>query len=119
VTFGKGPCARERLPRSFSGNDTVVYVLDASRSHRVPEDHYPDKAGGVLMVDRYNAYKALAQVKNGLLILAFCWAHVRRDFVRVGKGWPALHAWAHNHQPKPTLPCTSTKTRQRVSSACL
>lgn len=79
---------------AFSGNDTVVYILDASRSHRVPEDHYPDKAGGVLMVDRYSAYKAMAQVKNGLLILAFCWAHVRRDFVRVGKGWPALHAWA-------------------------
>jgi transposase len=33
-------------------------------------------------------------VKNGTLILAFCWAHVRRDFVRVGKGWPKLHAWA-------------------------
>lgn len=79
---------------AFSGNDTVVYILDASRSHRVPEAHYPDKAGGVLMVDRYSAYKAMAQVKNGLLILAFCWAHVRRDFVRVGKGWPALHAWA-------------------------
>jgi transposase len=71
-----------------------VYILDVSRSHRVPEDHYPQKAGGVLMVDRYSAYKAMAQVKNGLLILAFCWAHVRRDFVRVGKGWPALHAWA-------------------------
>ena len=79
---------------AFSSNDTVVYILDVSRSHRVPEDHYPEKAGGVLMVDRYSAYKAMAQVKNGLLILAFCWAHVRRDFVRVGKGWPALHAWA-------------------------
>jgi transposase len=79
---------------AFSSNDTVVYILDVSRSHRVPEDHYPEKAGGVLMVDRYSAYKAMAQVKNGLLILAFCWAHVRRDFVRVGKGWLALHAWA-------------------------
>jgi transposase len=33
-------------------------------------------------------------VKNGTLILAFCWAHVRRDFVRVGKGWPELKSWA-------------------------
>jgi transposase len=79
---------------AFSSKDTVVYILDASRSHRVPEDHYPAEAGGVLMVDRYSAYKAMAQVKDGLLILAFCWAHVRRDFVRVGKGWPALQAWA-------------------------
>jgi transposase len=79
---------------AFSSDDTVVYILDISRSHHVPEDHYPAGAGGVLMVDRYSAYKAMAQVKNGLLILAFCWAHVRRDFVRVGKGWPELKPWA-------------------------
>lgn len=79
---------------TFHSVDTVVYLLDASRSHHVPEDHYPAGVGGVLLVDRYGAYKAMAQVKNGTLILAFCWAHVRRDFVRVGKGWPELHAWA-------------------------
>lgn len=78
----------------FNSEDTVVYILDASRSHRVPEDHYPPEAGGVLMVDRYSAYKAMLQVKNGTLILVFCWAHVRRDFVRVGKGWPELKSWA-------------------------
>ena len=33
-------------------------------------------------------------MKNGGLVLAFCWAHVRRDFVRVGKGWPELKPWA-------------------------
>jgi len=27
-------------------------------------------------------------------VLAFCWAHVRRDFVGVGKGWPELTPWA-------------------------
>lgn len=78
----------------FNSEDTVVYLLDDSRSHRVPEDHYPPQAGGVLMVDRYSAYKAMLQVKNGGLLLAFCWAHVRRDFVRVGKGWPELKPWA-------------------------
>jgi transposase len=78
----------------FNSEDTVVYILDASRSHQVPEDHYAPKAEGVLMVDRYSAYKAMLQVKNGTLILVFCWAHVRRDFVRVGKGWPELKSWA-------------------------
>src|SRR5438105_3438263 len=78
----------------FNSEDTVVYILDASRSHQVPEEHYPVHAGGVLMVDRYSAYKAMLQVKNGTLILVFCWAHVRRDFVRVGKGWPELKSWA-------------------------
>ena len=78
----------------FNSEDTVVYILDDSRSHQVPEDHYPPQADGVLMVDRYSAYKAMLQVKNGTLILAFCWAPVRRDFVRVGKGWPELKSWA-------------------------
>ena len=78
----------------FGGQDTVVYVLDPTRSHAVPENHFPKQARGVLLVDRYGAYKAMAQVKEGTLVLAFCWAHVRRDFVRVGKGWPELKAWA-------------------------
>jgi transposase len=78
----------------FHSADTVAYLLDDSRSHQVPEDHYPAQAGGVLMVDRYSAYKAMLQVKNGTLILVSCWAHVRRDFVRVGKGWPELKSWA-------------------------
>lgn len=78
----------------FAGQDTVVYVLDPSRSHDVPESHFPDDVQGVMMVDRYSGYKAMQQVKEGNLMLAFCWAHVRRDFVRVGKGYPELTAWA-------------------------
>jgi transposase len=78
----------------FAGEDSVVYVLDPSRSHDVPQAHFPDDVQGVLMVDRYSGYKAMQQVKAGKLLLAFCWAHVRRDFVRVGKGYPELTAWA-------------------------
>ena len=78
----------------FAGEDSVVYVLDPSRSHDVPQSHFPDDAQGVLMVDRYSGYKAIRQVKDGTLVLAFCWAHVRRDFVRIGKGYPELKTWA-------------------------
>lgn len=76
------------------GPDTVIYLLDASRSHTVPEDHFRAASRGVLVVDRYSAYKAMSWVKDGVLALAFCWAHVRRDFIRVGKGWPELKTWA-------------------------
>lgn len=74
--------------------DTVVFRLDPSRSHEVPEQHFPAAAELILMVDRYSAYKAMAQVKLGNVILVFCWAHVRRDFVEVGKGWDELKPWA-------------------------
>ena len=76
------------------GADTVIYLLDASRSHEVPQAHFGPQAWGVLEVDRYSGYKAMAQVKSGLMVLAFCWAHVRRDFVRVGKSWSDLTPWA-------------------------
>jgi transposase len=78
----------------FSSADSVVYVLDPSRSHAVPDAHWSAETRGVLVVDRYSAYKAMAAVKAGRLLLAFCWAHVRRDFIRVGKGWMELKAWA-------------------------
>ena len=68
----------------FASEDSIVFVLDPSRSHDIPQAHFPEDAQGVLMVDRYSGYKAMRQVKHGKLVLAFCWAHVRRDFVRVG-----------------------------------
>jgi transposase len=78
----------------FLGQDTVVYRLDPSRSHAVPEGHFPDNLPVVVMVDRHASYKAMAQVKAGQIVLAFCWAHVRRDFVKVGKGWDCSKPWA-------------------------
>jgi transposase len=76
------------------GLDTTVYLLDPSRGHEVPQSHLGIEASGVLEVDRYSGYKAMTPVKNGLLLLAFCWAHVRRDFVAVGKSWTELTPWA-------------------------
>jgi transposase len=78
----------------FLGEDTVAFRLDSTRSHEVPEGHFPADARVVLMVDRYSAYKAMAQVKRGDVVLVFCWAHVRRDFVTLGKGWPEHKGWA-------------------------
>lgn len=78
----------------FLSGEAVVFRLDPSRSHEIPEGHFPKDATLVLMVDRYSAYKAMVQVKQGGIVLVFCWAHVRRDFVEVGKGWPELLEWA-------------------------
>ena len=78
----------------FNGADTVVFVLDPYRSHDVPEGHFTAGVGVVLMVDRLASYKAMAPVKAGLILLAFCWAHVRRDFIGVAKGFPEWKPWA-------------------------
>jgi transposase len=78
----------------FHGEDTVVYVLDPYRSHDVPEGHFTAGIRVVLMVDRLASYKAMAPVKAGLIVLAFCWAHVRRDFIAAAKSFPELKPWA-------------------------
>jgi transposase len=78
----------------FNGQDTVVFVLDHRRSHDVPEGHFTAGIRIVLMVDRLSSYKAMAPVKEGLIVLAFCWAHVRRDFIAVAKSFPELTPWA-------------------------
>jgi transposase len=79
---------------AFCSKDVVVFVLSPWRSHDVPEDHLGPDAKGILNVDRYVAYKIMAQVKAGKIILAFCWAHVRRDFLEVARGWPKQEEWA-------------------------
>ena len=79
----------------FHSAEVVVFVLAAGRSHDVPEEHFgPVKDHALLVVDRYKAYQAIDKVKSGLIVLAFCWAHVRRDFVRMAKSWPDQEVWA-------------------------
>jgi transposase len=76
------------------GPDTIPHRLDPSRGQEVPEGHFPRQTQGVLEVDRSAGYEAMAQVKPGLWVRAFCGAHVPGDFVQVGKGWAELLPWA-------------------------
>ncbi len=78
----------------FHAAEVVVFVLAQGRAHEVPEEYLGPRATGILVVDRYKAYQAMAQVKRGLIVLAFCWAHVRRDFVAVARSWPEQEGWA-------------------------
>ena len=78
----------------FESKDCAVFVLDRGRGHDVPESHFGEKTYGIVVVDRYSAYKAMKHVKQGRLRLAFCWAHQRRDFLDVEKSWPKLAEWA-------------------------
>jgi transposase len=79
----------------FHSSEVVIFILAAGRSHDVPEEHLgPVEGRGILVVDRYKAYQAVDKVKSGLIVLAFCWAHVRRDFLALARSWPDQQAWA-------------------------
>jgi transposase len=78
----------------FHGEEAVVFVLATGRSHSVPEEHFGPVEGGILVVDRYKAYSAIDKVKAGQIVLAFCWAHQRRDFIELARSWPTQQEWA-------------------------
>ena len=46
----------------------------------------------IFVCDRYKAYQCWAK-EFPLLLLAYCWAHVRRDFLDGAKAWPELASW--------------------------
>ena len=85
----------------FLGADTVCFVMDPTRSAAVLARHagieektgqlWPDSDGGprrlVISSDFYAVYQAAGKKADGLVNL-FCWAHVRRHFVRAGDANP-------------------------------
>lgn len=78
---------------SFESSSAAALLLDPTRQARVPEEFFEEAGSGVLVVDRFSSYKAMVQVKEGQILLAFCWAHVRRDFLGVAKDWPNQEKW--------------------------
>ena len=76
----------------FQSGSTVFYKLDPTRSAKVPREMLGSVQEGILIVDRYSAYKVL--LKDGKLLIAFCWVHVRRDFLNLARNRPLLEAWA-------------------------
>ena len=76
----------------FHSTSAVVFLLKPSRAGQVIKDHLGEAAQGVLSVDRYRAYRAVANETK--LDLSLCWAHVRRDFINLARSEPENEAWA-------------------------
>ena len=77
----------------FKSQAVVCFVLDPSRSAKVCGAALQGVSQGILSVDRYGAYRKFARLTPGVS-LAICWAHQRRDFLRVANDHPALWDWA-------------------------
>jgi len=77
----------------FHSRSVVHYVLDASRSAAVVEAELAGVDNGFISCDRYAAYKKFARLNPGI-VLAFCWAHQRRDFLELANDYPAVSPWA-------------------------
>ncbi len=77
----------------FQSREAAVFQVEPRRNGKVVEAYFGESASGILSVDRCSAYKVLR--KSGRIELAYCWAHVRRDFVRMARDWGGLRErWA-------------------------
>ena len=62
-------------------SDAVCFHIDPSRSAEAAHKLFAEALiYTVIVCDRYSAYKRLVGMLGGLVTLAFCWAHMRRDF---------------------------------------
>lgn len=78
--------ARDDRPWGGSDPPGVVYVYAPDRKADRPIAHL-DGFKGILQVDGYAGYRALAE--RGDVALAFCWSHVRRRFYELAAAGPA------------------------------
>ena len=75
-------------------SDAVCFHIDPSRSAEAAQKLFGEALlGTVIVCDRYSAYKRLVRLLGGLVILAFCWSHVRRDFIDCAAGQVDLTDW--------------------------
>ena len=77
----------------FHSSAVVHYVLNESRSAQVIDAELAGVDHGIISCDRYSAYKKFARLHPGV-VLAFCWAHVRRDLLELANSYPDLSSWA-------------------------
>jgi transposase len=75
----------------FRSETTVFFKTAPTRGRCVIDEHFRD-SWGIVSVDRYLSYKVL--LSTGRFLLAFCWAHVRRDFLELEIGHVELAEWS-------------------------
>jgi len=77
----------------FQSCSVVHYVVDESRAAKVIIGEFAGVDQGIISCDRYSGYKRFARLNPGVK-LAFCWAHQRRDFLKLANSYPQSAEWA-------------------------
>ena len=75
-------------------SDAVFFHIDPSRSAEAAGKLFAGLLAPVFLVcDRFSAYKKLARDLTGMVILCWCWSHVRRDYIKCAAGHDDLVPW--------------------------
>ena len=79
---------------------TVFFLLDPSRSTKVLSKYFGQLTSDIINCDRYKSYIKFVRLYEGIILLAFCWAYVRRDFLSLSNKYPKDEAWALSWRDK-------------------
>ena len=79
---------------SAASQDAVWFRVDARRNARAAARMFAELGPGTILVcDAYSAYKKLVREMEGAIVLAWCWAHLRRKFIQAAAGNAGLDTW--------------------------
>ena len=90
---GNGQTKQGYLWTAHRPRGDVVYRWETSRAAACLENMVPIDFTGTIQCDGYPAYSAFADRRTRPLILAGCWAHVRRKFHDARQSSPRTAGW--------------------------
>jgi len=101
----------------FASKDVVLYVIDPSRSANVIRK-VNNGLDRIFAADRFSSYEA---IKGGKVFIAYCWVHLRRDFInlksqKIFKNNPAIEKWVKDWLDAINMIFTLNKQRLKCSS---
>mgnify|MGYP000669320882 CR=1 FL=1 len=78
----------------FASQNVVLYIIDPTRSANVIKK-INNQSNRIIAADRYSAYEA---IKGKTVKIAYCWVHLRRDFInlksqKILKDDPVIGKW--------------------------
>ena len=74
-------------------HDDVFFHWETSRAAACLDHVIPSTFTGTIQCDGYAGYRAFANGRGQTIILAGCWAHVRRKFYEARESSPRLAGW--------------------------
>jgi transposase len=84
--MGKGQDSKRWHAWAASTASAIYFRIEDSRSQEAAAELLGEYAG-IVMCDGYSVYESLAKA-NEHLLLAHCWAHVRRKFIDIENAFP-------------------------------
>jgi transposase len=90
---GNGKTKQGYLWTGSRPQDDVFFHWETSRATACLDNVIPSTFTGTIQSDGYAAYRAFANGRGQTIILAGCWAHVRRKFYEARESSPRLAGW--------------------------